>query len=86
MSSLVQPENVALFAVILGPFADCPSSLTIFLGGEARTPVKALLHQKGDMVLGLGESIRNSLALTLKQVLPSVLTDLGSNQLRSGQR
>jgi hypothetical protein len=63
MRYLVQGENVALFAVILGPFADCASSLTTFWGGEARMPVTALLDQRGDIVLGSDESMRNSLVL-----------------------
>jgi hypothetical protein len=67
MRYLVQRENVALFAVILGPFADCASSLTTFWGGEARIPVTALLDQKGDIVLGSGESLRNSLAVIFRQ-------------------
>ena len=54
MRYLVQRENVALFAVILGPFADCASSLATFWGGEARIPVTALLEQKGDIVFGSG--------------------------------
>jgi hypothetical protein len=60
----VQRENVALFAVILGLFADCSSSLTTLWGGEAEIPVTALLDQKGDMLLGSGDSLRNSLAGT----------------------
>jgi hypothetical protein len=67
MRYLVQRENVALFAVILGPFADCASSLATFWGGEARIPVTALLDQKGDIVLGSGESMRNSLAVIFRQ-------------------
>jgi hypothetical protein len=55
MRFLVQRETVALFAVILGLFADCSSSLTTFWGGEAGIAVTALLDQKGDMLLGSGE-------------------------------
>jgi hypothetical protein len=67
MRYLVQCENVAVFAVILGPFADCASSLSTFWGGETRIPVTALLDQKGDIVLGSGENMRNSLAVIFGQ-------------------
>jgi hypothetical protein len=67
MRYLVQRENVAFFAVILGPFADCASSLSTFWGGEARIPVTALLDQKGDIVLDSGESLRNSLAVIFRR-------------------
>jgi len=63
----VQRENVALFAVILGLFADCSSSLTTLWEGKRGYPsrryVTALLDQKGDMLLGSGDSLRNSLAV-----------------------
>src|ERR1700682_1827535 len=39
---LVQSGNVALFAVILGQFADCGPSLRTFCGREAGMPVTAL--------------------------------------------
>ena len=67
MRNLVQRENVALFAVILGLFADRSSSLTILWGGEAGIPVTALLDQKGDMMLGSGDSLKNSLAVIFRQ-------------------
>ena len=63
----VQRENVALFAVILGLFADCSSSLTTLWGGEAGIPVTALLDQKGDMMLGSGDSLKNSLAVIFRR-------------------
>ena len=63
----VQRENVALFAVILGLFADRSSSLTILWGGEAGIPVTALLDQKGDMLLGSCDSLRNSLAVIFRR-------------------
>src|ERR1700685_1712840 len=66
MRCLVQRENVALFAVILGLFADCSSSLTTIWGGAAGIAVTALLDQKGDMLLGSGESLRNSLAVIFR--------------------
>jgi len=67
MRYLVQRENLALFAVILGLFADCSSSLTTLWGGEAGIPVTALLDQKGDMLLGSGDSLRNSLAVIFRR-------------------
>jgi hypothetical protein len=68
MRYLVQRETVALFAVILGLFADCSSSLTTFWEGEAGIAVTALLDQKGDMLLGSGESLRrNSLAVIFRR-------------------
>ena len=63
----VQRENVALFAVILGLFADSSSSLTILWGGEAGIPVTALLDQKGDMLLGSGDSLKNSLVVIFRR-------------------
>jgi hypothetical protein len=36
-------------------------------GGEAGIPVTALLDQKGDMLLGSGDSLRNSLAVILRR-------------------
>ena len=63
----VQRENVALFAVILGLFADRSSSLTILWGGEAGIPVTALLDQKGDMLLGSGDSLKNSLVVIFRR-------------------
>jgi hypothetical protein len=74
MRYLVQRENVALFAVILGLFADCSSSLTTFWAGEAEIPVTALLDQKGDMLLGSGDSLRNSLAVILENIRPIIET------------
>jgi hypothetical protein len=73
MRYLVQRENVALFAVILGLFADCSSSLTTFWAGGAGIPVTALLDQKGDM-LGSGDSLRNSLAVILENIRPIIET------------
>jgi hypothetical protein len=67
MRYFVQRENVALFAVILGLFADCPSSLTTFWGGEAGIAVTALADRKGDMLLGSGESLRNSLVVIFRR-------------------
>jgi hypothetical protein len=67
MRYLVQRPNVAVFAVILGLFADCASSLTTFWGDEARIPITALLDQKGDIVSDSGESLRNSLAVIFRQ-------------------
>ena len=63
MPNWVQRENAALFAVILGLFADCSSSLMTLWGGEAGIPVTALLDQTGDMLSGSGDSLRNSLAV-----------------------
>ena len=57
---LVQSGNVALFAVILGQFADCGSSLRTFCGREAGMPVTALLDRKGDIVLGFKQTMQNS--------------------------
>ena len=74
MRYLVQPENFALFAVILGLFADCSSSLTTFWAVEAAIPVTALLDQKGDMLLGSGDSLRNSLAVILENIRPIIET------------
>ena len=43
-------------------------------GGEAGIPVTALLDQKGDMLLGSGDSLRNSLAVILENIRPIIET------------
>src|SRR5580693_1510009 len=58
MRYLVQSVNVALFAVILGQFVDCGSSLRTFCGREAGMPVTALLDRKGNIVLGVNRQCR----------------------------
>jgi hypothetical protein len=73
MLYLVQRENAAFFAVILGPFADCASSLTTFWGGEARIPVTALLDQKGDMVFFVCNPVHGSSVILEQDVADQVM-------------
>ena len=68
MRYLVQGENVALFAVILGPFADCASSLIPFRGGEARIAVTALLDQRGDIVFFVCNPVHGSIVILEQDV------------------
>jgi hypothetical protein len=63
MRYLVQRENAAFFAVILGPFADCASFLIRFRGGEARIAVTALLDQRGDMVFFVCNPVHGSIVI-----------------------